>query len=159
MPWTQGYVMRRQNGDLYRNPAFWFHDALIPDFTQEQAAAWWLKKRAYLVEQFGVAGFKTDGGEHLQGHDVVAADGRRGSELANAYPNLYVGAYHRFAQQLRARRCRDLQPCRLYRRRRISRPLGRRRKLHVGGLPPLAPCRPLLRPERRAVLGLGHRRL
>ncbi|MFN8468330.1 MAG: glycoside hydrolase family 31 protein [Caldilineaceae bacterium] len=96
-----GYVMRRQNGELYRNPAFWFHDALIPDFTQDRAADWWLKKRAYLVEQLGVAGFKTDGGEHLQGHDVVAADGRRGSELANAYPNVYVGAYHRFAQRLR----------------------------------------------------------
>ena len=98
---AQGYVLRRQNGELYRNGAFWFHDALIPDFTQDKAADWWLNKRAYLVEQLGVAGFKTDGGEHLQGHDVVAADGRRGSELANAYPNLYVGAYHLFARRLR----------------------------------------------------------
>jgi alpha-glucosidase (family GH31 glycosyl hydrolase) len=98
---AQGCVLRRQTGELYRNGAFWFHDALIPDFTQDKVADWWLNKRAYLVKQLGVAGFKTDGGEHVQGHDVVAADGRRGWELANAYPNLYVGAYHRFAQQLR----------------------------------------------------------
>jgi alpha-glucosidase (family GH31 glycosyl hydrolase) len=53
------------------------------------------------VEQLGVAGFKTDGGEHLQGHDLLAADGRHGWELANAYPNLYIGAYHRFVNHLR----------------------------------------------------------
>ena len=99
---AQGYVLRRQNGELYRNPAFWFHDALIPDFTQDKATDWWLNKRAYLVEQLGVGGFKTDGGEHVQGHDVVAADGRRGWELANAYPNLYSGAYHQFVQRLAA---------------------------------------------------------
>lgn len=96
-----GYVVRRRDGSPYRNPAFWFRNALIPDFTQPEAADWWLSKRAYLLEQMGVDGFKTDGGEHLQGEDVCAADGRGGSELANAYPNLYVGAYHRFAQQLR----------------------------------------------------------
>jgi alpha-glucosidase (family GH31 glycosyl hydrolase) len=97
----QGYVIRKRDGAPYRNPAFWFRAALIPDFTQDAAAAWWLAKRAYLVEQLGVAGFKTDGGEHLQGHDVLAADGRHGWELANAYPNLYVGAYHHFLQRLR----------------------------------------------------------
>jgi alpha-glucosidase (family GH31 glycosyl hydrolase) len=97
----QGYVLRMRNGEPYRNPAFWFNGALIPDFTQAQAADWWLSKRAYLIEQMGVDGFKTDGGEHLQGHDVCAADGRSGSELANAYPNLYVGAYYRFARELR----------------------------------------------------------
>jgi alpha-glucosidase (family GH31 glycosyl hydrolase) len=97
----RGYVVRRSDGRPYRNPAFWFHDALIPDFTQVEAADWWLSKRAYLLAQMGVAGFKTDGGEHLQGEDVCAADGRGGSELVNAYPNLYVGAYHRFAQRLR----------------------------------------------------------
>jgi alpha-glucosidase (family GH31 glycosyl hydrolase) len=98
---ARGYVVRRRNGQPYRNPAFWFRDALIPDFTQAEAAAWWLSKRAYLLEQMGIDGFKTDGGEHLQGEDVCAADGRGGSELVNAYPNLYIGAYYRFAQQLR----------------------------------------------------------
>jgi alpha-glucosidase (family GH31 glycosyl hydrolase) len=97
----RGYVLRQRDGSLYRNPAFWFHDALIPDFTQAEATEWWLKKRAYLLDQLGVDGFKTDGGEHLQGRTVLAADGRGGEELANAYPNLYVGAYHRFAQRLR----------------------------------------------------------
>lgn len=97
----RGLVIHRRDGRPYRNPAFWFRDALIPDFTQAETAEWWLGKRAYLLEQLGVDGFKTDGGEHLQGEDVCAADGRCGSELVNAYPNLYVGSYHSFAARLR----------------------------------------------------------
>ncbi|MBK8048751.1 MAG: hypothetical protein IPK16_17480 [Anaerolineales bacterium] len=100
----QGYVIRRKDGSVYRNPAFWFNQAPIPDFTNPAAAAWWLSKRAYLLDEIGVDGFKTDGGEHLQGSDIVAFDGTTGSELVNAYPNLYVGAYYRFA---RARRNGD----------------------------------------------------
>ncbi len=97
----QGYVLRMSDGAPYRNPAFWFHDALIPDFTSERATDWWLAKRAYLLDEIGVAGFKTDGGEHLQGNSIVASDGRRGDELVNAYPTLYIGAYHRFAAERR----------------------------------------------------------
>ena len=76
----------------------------IPDFTNPAATAWWLGKRAYLLDELGIDGFKTDGGEHLQGSDVVAFDGSSGSELVNAFPNHYVGAYYRFA---RARRNGD----------------------------------------------------
>jgi alpha-glucosidase (family GH31 glycosyl hydrolase) len=54
-----------------------------------------------LLDELGVAGFKTDGGEHLQGRGLTASDGRRGDELVNAYPNLYIGAYHRFATERR----------------------------------------------------------
>jgi len=97
----RGFVMRRRDGSPYRNPAFWFHEAHLPDFTQPAATAWWLQKRAYLLEEFGIDGFKTDGGEHLQGADLLAGDGRHGAELVNAYPNLYVGAYHAFARRLR----------------------------------------------------------
>ncbi len=93
-----GYVLRLEDGTPYRNPAFWFNGALIPDFTSAAATAWWMQKRAYLLDEMGVDGFKTDGGEHLQGRALVAADGRRGRELVNAYPTLYVGAYHRFAR-------------------------------------------------------------
>ena len=97
----RGYVLRDAAGAPYRNPAFWFRNALIPDFTDPAATAWWLGKRAYLLDELGVDGFKTDGGEHLQGRDLRAHDGRRGDELVNAYPNLYVGAYHRFARERR----------------------------------------------------------
>lgn len=90
-----------ENGEAYRNPAFWFNDALIPDFTSAAATAWWMEKRAYLLDEIGIDGFKTDGGEHLQGREIVASDGRHGNELVNAFPTLYVGAYHRFARQRR----------------------------------------------------------
>lgn len=97
----QGYVIRMADGEPYRNPAFWFRDALIPDLTDSEVAGWWLAKRRYLVDEVGVDGFKTDGGEHLSGRGIVARDGRRGDELVNAFPNAYVGAYHRFTQERR----------------------------------------------------------
>ena len=96
-----GFVVRHADGRPYRNPAFWFRDALIPDFTSAAATNWWLDKRAYLLDEIGIDGFKTDGGEHLQGRDIVASDGRQGQELINAYPNLYISAYHRFARERR----------------------------------------------------------
>ncbi len=96
-----GYALRDGAGQPYRNPGFWFNDALIPDFTSTAATAWWLSKRAYLLDELGIDGFKTDGGEHLQGRGIQASDGRRGDELVNAFPNLYVGAYYRFARERR----------------------------------------------------------
>ena len=95
------YVLQDEDGSPYRNPFFWFRGAHIPDFTSEEASAWWLGKRAYLLDEAGIDGFKTDGGEHLAGRGLRASDGRRGDELVNAYPNLYVGAYHRFAKERR----------------------------------------------------------
>jgi alpha-glucosidase (family GH31 glycosyl hydrolase) len=97
----QRYVLRGADGEPYRNPAFWFNQAMIPDFTSPEATAWWMQKRAYLLDEMGVDGFKTDGGEHLQGRGITASDGRKGDELVNAYPNLYIGAYHRFATERR----------------------------------------------------------
>jgi alpha-glucosidase (family GH31 glycosyl hydrolase) len=97
----RGYVIRTAEGQPFRNPGFWFHNALIPDFTSAEATDWWLGKRAYLVEELGIDGFKTDGGEHLVGRGLRASDGRRGNELVNGFPNLYVGAYQRFLRQRR----------------------------------------------------------
>lgn len=97
----QGYVLRNEDGQPYRNPAFWFRDAYIPDFTNTAATAWWLNKRAYLLEELGIDGFKTDGGEHLQGRGLRASNGQRGDALVNAFPNLYIGAYYRFAREKR----------------------------------------------------------
>jgi len=95
----QGYTVREADGRPYRIRPFWFHDGLVLDVTNPEAVRWWLSKRAYLLDELGIDGFKTDGGEHLWGRDLRFADGRHGDELWNLYPNLYVGAYHRFARE------------------------------------------------------------
>lgn len=66
----------------------------MPDFTNPEAKAWWLAKRRYLVDELGVDGFKTDGGEHAWGHDLRYADGTRGDVTNNRYPVLYAAAFH-----------------------------------------------------------------
>src|SRR5438270_4212146 len=76
---------------------WWFPNALMPDFTNDEAADWWLAKRRYLVDEVGIDGFKTDGGEHAWGADLVYADGTHGGESNNRYPVLYAEAYHRLA--------------------------------------------------------------
>ena len=96
------YCVSEAGGRPYRVRPFWFHGGVVLDFTNPEAVTWWLSKRAYLLEELGIDGFKTDGGEHLWGRDLRFADGRRGDELWNLYPNLYVGAYHRFAREKRA---------------------------------------------------------
>lgn len=93
----RGYVIRNADGSPYRNKGWWFTDSYVLDFSNPEAREWWFAKRKYLLE-LGLDGFKTDGGEHLWGRDLRAYDGRRGLELYNAYPNLYVGAYHRFLE-------------------------------------------------------------
>ena len=93
----QGYVIQNADGTPYCNKGWWFTGSYVLDFSNPEAREWWFSKRKYLLD-LGVDGFKTDGGEHLWGRDLRAHDGRRGLELYNAYPNLYVGAYHRFLE-------------------------------------------------------------
>ncbi len=95
----QGYVILEEDGTPYRNKGWWFGDALITDFSNPAAAAWWFSKRRYLIDEFGIDGFKTDGGEHLWGRDLRAFDGSRGLELFNTYANRYVEAYNMFVQE------------------------------------------------------------
>jgi alpha-glucosidase (family GH31 glycosyl hydrolase) len=97
----KGYHLKWPDGSPYRVRPFWFHDSLLLDFNNPEAVDWWMSKRAYLLEELGVDGFKTDGGEHLWGRDVTFANGLRGDEGLNLYSNLYVGAYHRFARKKR----------------------------------------------------------
>lgn len=98
---AQDYCVRQGDGRPYRVRPFWFHDGLLWDVTNAGGVEWWLQKRAYLLEEMGVDGFKTDGGEHIWGRDLRFSDGRASDELWNLYPNLYVGAYHRFARKKR----------------------------------------------------------
>jgi alpha-glucosidase (family GH31 glycosyl hydrolase) len=96
----QGFCVKESDGEPYRVRPFWFHDGLVLDFTNPRAVDWWMSKRRYLLTELGIDGFKTDGGEHLYGRGLRFADGRRGEELWNLYPNLYAGAYHQFARSL-----------------------------------------------------------
>jgi alpha-glucosidase (family GH31 glycosyl hydrolase) len=93
----RGYCVRLRTGEPYRNRGWWFPGALMPDFTSPDATEWWIAKRRYLVDEVGVDGFKTDGGEHAWGADLVYADGTHGGETNNRYPVLYGEAYHRLA--------------------------------------------------------------
>ena len=95
------FVLQNEDGSPYRNPFFWFNNAFIPDFTSADATAWWMEKRRYLLDELGVDGFKTDGGEHLAGRGIRSSDGRQGDELVNAYPVHYIAAYHDYAREHR----------------------------------------------------------
>jgi len=80
----------------------------LVDFSNTDAAEWWLKKRQYLLDEIGIDGFKTDGGEHIWGTDVTLSNGMSGEEAINLYPNLYIGAYHQFANKNSGRECYHL---------------------------------------------------
>ncbi len=92
---------RTQAGGLtpYRNRGWWFPLALMPDLTDPRAARWWTDRRRYLVEEVGIDGFKTDGGEHAWGDDLVYLDGRSGREKNNAFPVAYAAAYGRLLEE------------------------------------------------------------
>ncbi|MDR0849632.1 MAG: glycoside hydrolase family 31 [Propionibacteriaceae bacterium] len=77
----------------YRNRGWWFPLGLMPDLTDERAADWWTSQRRYLVEEVGIDGFKTDGGEHAWGSDLVYLDSTKGDAKNNAYPCAYAAAY------------------------------------------------------------------
>lgn len=77
----------------YRNRGWWFPLGLMPDLTDERAARWWTDKRRYLVEEVGIDGFKTDGGEHAWGRDLRYLDGRHGDEVNGLFPVHYAKAY------------------------------------------------------------------
>lgn len=96
----RGYIVQEADGSPYRIPSFeWFRGSLVPDFTNEAGAGWWLGKRQYLLDELGIDGFKTDGGECIYGTSLQFHDGRSGAEMRNEYPNTYVNAFHQFANQ------------------------------------------------------------
>jgi len=96
-----GLAVRNPDGSFYRIRPFWFRGGYLWDVTNSAAREWWFKKRAYLLEDLGVDGFKTDGGEHLWSSAAQFADGRTGEELWNVYPQLYTEAYYQFITEKR----------------------------------------------------------
>ncbi|MFZ5815041.1 MAG: TIM-barrel domain-containing protein [Bacillota bacterium] len=95
----RGYVVKNPDGSPYRIPEGWFKGSLLIDFTHEDAVRWWLEKRRYLLDEVGLDGFKTDGGEHVWERELMFADGSRGDVGRNRYVNQYVGATYRFVQE------------------------------------------------------------
>ncbi|HBA92061.1 MAG: hypothetical protein A2X24_13125 [Chloroflexi bacterium GWB2_54_36] len=95
-----GYVVRKADGSPHRvEPHMpWFAGSLVLDFTNPQAADWWLSKREYLVTEMGVDGFKTDGGEHVWDTETQFYNGMRGSRGINTYPMAYERAYQRLLE-------------------------------------------------------------
>lgn len=99
---AQGFGVKEPDGVTpYKIRPFWFREGYLWDVTNPAARQWWLNKRAYLLEELGIDGFKTDGGEHLWGSETVFADGRHGDELLNEYPRLYTEAYYNFTTEKR----------------------------------------------------------
>jgi alpha-D-xyloside xylohydrolase len=94
-----GYHVKLSNGEPYRIPYNWFKDCLILDFSNPAAKDWWFGKRTYLLEEIGIDGFKTDGGECVFGNDIAFFDGTPAEEMRNRYPNDYIGSYYNFVQQ------------------------------------------------------------
>ncbi len=94
-----GFGVREADGSLHRVRPFWFRGGYLWDVTNPVERDWWLGKRQYLLDEVGIDGFKTDGGEHLWGEDVVFADGRKGAEVWNEYPQRYSEAYYQFGNQ------------------------------------------------------------
>lgn len=98
---AQGFGVRETDGSLYRVRPFWFRGGYLWDVTNPAARDWWLNKRAYLLDELGVDGFKTDGGEHLWSTGAQFFDGRTGADLWNEYPQRYTAAYYDFVAEKR----------------------------------------------------------
>jgi len=94
---ARGYVVRNADGTPYRIPDGWFAGSLLLDFTNPEATEWWFSKRRYLIDQLGVDGFKTDGGEFIFDDRVSFWDGRNGASMRNRYAMTYIEAYRDFA--------------------------------------------------------------
>ncbi len=88
-----GQVVHEADGRPYLNRAWWFPRALMPDLSTQAGRDLWTSYRRYLVQELGIDGFKTDGGEHAWGDDLVYADGRRGDEGNNLNPVHYARAF------------------------------------------------------------------
>ncbi len=97
----RGLGVHEADGTMHKVRPFWFRGSYIWDVTNSESRDWWLNKRAYLLDDLGIDGFKTDGGEHLYGTNVMFHDGRTGADVWNEYPQRYTQAYYDFANSKR----------------------------------------------------------
>jgi len=96
----KGYVLKQKDGSPYQIPTgTWFGNSLVVDFTNKEGTKWFLSKREYLLNELGIDGFKTDGGEFVWGRDINSYDETKGDELRNAYPDQYAQAYFDYGRE------------------------------------------------------------
>jgi len=96
------FVVKNPDGSPYRMPnSTWFSRSLNLDFTNKDAAEWWFANRRYLIEDMSIDGFKCDGGEFIWGRDLTFSDGRKGDEMRNCYPEIYVDTYYKFIKSIK----------------------------------------------------------
>ncbi len=97
-----GLCLREADESAYRVRPGWFSHSKVPDLAAKKGRDWWFNKRAYLMEECGVDGFKTDGGEHLWGYGVQASvafeeehkKNVQGDQMINTFPLSYISSYH-----------------------------------------------------------------
>jgi alpha-glucosidase (family GH31 glycosyl hydrolase) len=94
------FAVKTDGSHPYRNRGWWFPGALLPDWTNDRARRWWMQKRRYLLDEVGIDGFKTDGGEHAWGNDLRYADGTDGGSSNNLFPLRYASAFHQLYDEL-----------------------------------------------------------
>ena len=91
-----GLCVRNADGSPYTIPeGHWFAGSMVPDFTNPETVKRWFARRRYLLD-WGVDGFKTDGGEFICTDDACFADGSTGREGRNRYARQYTAAYSEF---------------------------------------------------------------
>lgn len=87
------FAVKKTDGSYYKVPEDrWFGGSYVVDFFNEKVAEWWQLKRKYLIDEIGIDGFKTDGGEHLWGYSSITYDGLSGVEARNLFPEKYLAA-------------------------------------------------------------------
>ena len=91
---SQGKVVLDGQGEPYKIRGFWFQNGLLPDLTDPEVREWWSEQRRYLVDELGVDGFKTDGGEHAWGDDLIYLNGDSGLVKNNLFPVYYTQTFH-----------------------------------------------------------------
>ena len=91
---SNNMIVKDGLGEPYKVRGFWFQDGLLPDLTSPAVREWWGEQRRYLVEDLGVDGFKTDGGEHAWGADLQYLDGQLGLVKNNQFPVGYAQTFH-----------------------------------------------------------------
>ena len=91
---NKNLLIKDAEGNPYKVRVPWFRDSLLPDLTDEHVRKWWADLHRYLIEDMGVDGFKTDGGEHAWGANLHYLDGHSGLEKNNTLPVAYAQTFH-----------------------------------------------------------------